>query len=356
MNSTKKEKKKLIIYIAVAYGITYLMGLLMWYGSSKGYDVTTFPLAQMMYPATGVMLALLITNKGEKKLPIGFFMSIILATIMTLVMAIFSVIKPCEPIEFNGTYTDVYNLISQYIMIIGSIIALIFLAVAGKEKRKNAGLSWNSWGKTIFVVVVFIAIYFVRTIVSTIVSGVIDGVGLQYMNEWLQIFKNPAIWITIVCLPINGILCFIPFFGEEYGWRYYLQPVLQKKFGMRAGVIVLGVVWGLWHAPLDFFYYTTTTGVQMLINQIIGCVFLGIVFAYAYMKTQNIWSVVCLHFLNNNLIPIITGVLSADVLENQVISWSDLPVSFIMNALCFGFFLLSDVFKKKEDEQVSVLS
>ena len=67
MNSTKKEKKKLIIYIAVAYGITYLMGLLMWYGSSKGYDVTTFPLAQMMYPATGVMLALLITNKGSSR-------------------------------------------------------------------------------------------------------------------------------------------------------------------------------------------------------------------------------------------------------------------------------------------------
>ena len=37
MEENQKEKKKLIIYIAVAYGITYLMGLLMWYGYTKGY-------------------------------------------------------------------------------------------------------------------------------------------------------------------------------------------------------------------------------------------------------------------------------------------------------------------------------
>ena len=47
----------------------------------------------------------------------------------------------------------------------------------------------------------------------------------------------------------------IIFFGEEYGWRYYLQPVLQKRFGLRAGVIILGVVWGLWHIPDDLFRY-----------------------------------------------------------------------------------------------------
>lgn len=36
---------------------------------------------------------------------------------------------------------SVYNLISQYILIIGSIVALVFLAVAGNEKRAAAGLT-----------------------------------------------------------------------------------------------------------------------------------------------------------------------------------------------------------------------
>ena len=353
MEMNQKEKKKLMIYIVIAYGITYLMGVLMWYGYTKGYDLGVFGTAQMMYPAAGVMLALFVTNKGEKKLPKGFFIVTLVTTIACLVLSVLSVCSPCPDLELSGMTISVYDLISQYCLIIGSVVALICLAIAGKEKRKNAGLSWHSWKNTILVIVIFIAIYFARTIVSVMASGVMEGVGLQYFKEWLQIFENPNVWSSIVALPINAILVFLPFFGEEYGWRYYLQPVLQKKFGLRAGVIILGIVWGLWHAPLDFFFYTTTTGVQMLISQIITCVSLGIFFAYAYMKTQNIWSVVCLHFLNNNLIPIITGTLSADVIEDQVIAWSDIPVLFVLNGLCFGFFLLADVFKKKEDEQVS---
>ena len=89
----------------------------------------------------------------------------------------------------------------------------------------------------------------------------------------------------------------------------------------------------------------------MIFVQQITCISLGIFFAYAYMKTQNIWVPVCLHYLNNNLIPIISGTLSADVMENQNVSWRDLPVAVVLNGLCFGFFLLADVFKKKEIEK-----
>ncbi|WP_337955694.1 CPBP family glutamic-type intramembrane protease [Clostridium sp. AF02-29] len=52
-------------------------------------------------------------------------------------------------------------------------------------------------------------------------------------------FQNPVMWINIVALPINYFFVFIAFFGEEYGWRYYLQPVLQKRFGLRAGMSAL---------------------------------------------------------------------------------------------------------------------
>ncbi len=42
------------------------MGLLMWYGSSRHYDLSTFPNAQMYYPAAGVMLGVLFTQKGMR--------------------------------------------------------------------------------------------------------------------------------------------------------------------------------------------------------------------------------------------------------------------------------------------------
>ena len=34
------EKKQLLIYVIIAYGITYVMGLLMWYGYGKGLNLS----------------------------------------------------------------------------------------------------------------------------------------------------------------------------------------------------------------------------------------------------------------------------------------------------------------------------
>ena len=67
------EKKQLLIYVIVAYGITYVQGLLMWYGYGKDLDLSAFPKAQMLYPAAGVMMAYLITKKEDKNLPKTFY-------------------------------------------------------------------------------------------------------------------------------------------------------------------------------------------------------------------------------------------------------------------------------------------
>jgi len=44
---------------------------------------------------------------------------------------------------------------------------------------------------------------------------------------------------------INGFFTF----GEEFGWRAYLQPKLMP-LGGRTAVLLVGLIWGLWHAPI----------------------------------------------------------------------------------------------------------
>ena len=48
MKLSQIQKKQLGIYVIIAYGITFLMGLPMGLGYNRGLDVSVFPNAQMM--------------------------------------------------------------------------------------------------------------------------------------------------------------------------------------------------------------------------------------------------------------------------------------------------------------------
>lgn len=62
----------------------------------------------------------------------------------------------------------------------------------------------------------------------------------------LQTMLPVLLVVSIIVGPtINGIFGF----GEEFGWRGYLLPRLMP-LGKPRAFAVLGMVWGLWHAPL----------------------------------------------------------------------------------------------------------
>lgn len=328
MKLSQIQKRQLGIYVIIAYGITFLMGLPMGLGYNQGLDVSVFPNAQMMYPAAGVMLAYLITEKGKAELPKRFFITYLAVTVLMLVSAVGSVFLP------DIAWLGVCNLL----MIGGSVLAWIMLLTEKKEKRIAYGLKGCNKKASALCVLLFIGLYLLRAILSYAVSGQISAVG--------EIAGDPMTWIMAGSLIINFFLVFIAFFGEEYGWRYYLQPLLQSRFGKRWGVILLGVVWGLWHLPVNFFYYSPGTGLISAAGQQITCITLGIFFAYAYMKTENIWVPVVLHFLNNNLVPIITGTYSADIIQGQTMSWADLIPLLVVNGVLFGGFLAAKEFRE----------
>lgn len=65
MKFTQTEKKQLLIYVIIAYGITYVLGLLMWYGYGKDLDLSAFPNARMLYPAVNCDDGLFNYQKGR---------------------------------------------------------------------------------------------------------------------------------------------------------------------------------------------------------------------------------------------------------------------------------------------------
>jgi hypothetical protein len=68
----------------------------------------------------------------------------------------------------------------------------------------------------------------------------------------VSMMPDPATLLTVLFFSslivgptINGVFGF----GEELGWRGYLLPKLMP-LGRARAYILLGIIWGLWHAPL----------------------------------------------------------------------------------------------------------
>lgn len=339
--TNETNKKQLFFFLLIAYGVTYVMGFLTWYGSTIPVEMSIFPNAQMFYPAAGVMLAYLLTNWSDSLLPRWFYLCFLLVTVLMLSFSVLSVAAPGQTVMLYGQPISLWAVLGQYVSIGGSLLCMILLLLSGKKRRAAYGLGWKNRKSSLFCIALFLLLYFGRAAIAYTMDG--------QPGILLEIFKNPDTWTYLLFLPVNFFLAYAAFLGEEYGWRYYLQPIMQKRFGLRAGVVLLGVAWGIWHIFLDFFYYTTPDmGLIMTLSQIVTCITLGIFFAWAYLKTENIWVPVIMHYLNNNLALVVANNYSAEVLENQQLTWSMIPTALLLDGLLFGLFLFAREFREKQ--------
>ena len=81
-------------------------------------------------------------------------------------------------------------------------------------------------------------------------------IGVALVPGALGSFKAPSLTMSllypvffIVVLVLDGPLL------EEPGWRGFALPRLQARWGPLVGTVILGIMWGSWHAPQ---YFTKT--------------------------------------------------------------------------------------------------
>lgn len=101
---------------------------------------------------------------------------------------------------------------------------------------------------------------------------------------FLQAEPLGSAWILLVCFAHNLLLG--GSLGEEIGWRGFLLPALLKEMSPIRASIVLAVVWGLWHLPIDLVAGFGVTGVYAVLARIIWTVPLTILFTWFYLRSQ----------------------------------------------------------------------
>lgn len=325
----KTSKRELTVFAVCAYAVPFLMMPLLYICLHNGQDTSIFANAQMFYPAAGVMLAFLLAKRQDT--PKRFYILHLAAAAVMLAASVLSAGMP------QAAWLGIANLV----IIVASVFGWIFLLTEKKEKREAYGLRLH--GR--FLTALGICVYFLA-VKTGIVFLSMAMQGGDSWAEYLAYWRTSAPWVMAVVLIPNFFLSFLPFFGEEYGWRYYLTPALQSRLGARRGALAVGVLWGLWHLPLNLFFYSPETSLQSIASQLVVCVTMGVFFTFAYEKCgKNIWLPVLLHYLNNNMILVWTG--TADI-GNQVIAWGDVAISAIMYGVVFLPFLAAKCYRRNQ--------
>jgi membrane protease YdiL (CAAX protease family) len=97
--------------------------------------------------------------------------------------------------------------------------------------------------------------------------------------------------MPIAAATINALLAF----GEELGWRGFLVPAL-RPLGTWATLLLSGLIWGLWHAPVILLGYnfarTDASGVLFMVG---GCVAWGVLLGWLRLRSASVWPAVFAH-------------------------------------------------------------
>jgi membrane protease YdiL (CAAX protease family) len=110
---------------------------------------------------------------------------------------------------------------------------------------------------------------------------------------------------TIVAVLVSPIANSLATFGEEFGWRAYLLPRLLP-LGWRKAMLLLGLIWGVWHWPVIFMGYEYGFNYPgypylgpLLFIWITFC--FGVFLAWLTLRAKSVWPAVIGHAAINGI-------------------------------------------------------
>lgn len=103
----------------------------------------------------------------------------------------------------------------------------------------------------------------------------------------------------------NGIFISIGALGEELGWRTYMHPKLEQRFGPIAGILIGGIIWGIWHFPANTMGHNFGTDYwgepwSGYIAFTLNTIAMGALLYLVTKKSGSVWPAAFLHAVNNS--------------------------------------------------------
>ena len=211
------------------------------------------------------------------------------------------------------------------------LLAFIF---AFRDKSMSLGKSLRTFNLKaagrwyLFALVVYPLTFLIATVVG-------QATGILTTNNW-----QGYPMFVLMALPTALIFAFF----EEFAWRGYLEPLLEKRgFSQAVASLVVGIIWVTWHIPLFVYKYYDIYGVAPVRSFTLFAITLLItaqVYGIMRRRSQTVWTSVLMHGIGNAFaLPLIIG--ENAIWTSYSFEWLILPTpSSILSMALWAIILL----------------
>ena len=280
------------------------------------------------------------TTKNENAKRLGIYLIIVLAFMLLYILCV-------KPMHESST---VYYIIYMIFSFSPAIASLITRAVT-KEGFRDMKLHLHLTGNIRYYLIAFglpLVCLSAMFLLPVFVSGHAAWLGGFTFGN---VLSNTFLLFAFSAVQSIGLL------GEELGWRGYMNQKMESLLGTLGTCLIGGIVWGLWHLPMDVAGYlngngTLTEALGSTLGRLVMLTCFGAFLMWLTKKTNTVFPAVIAHFMYNESQGAVMSLLAqGNIPENASLPlWTDVMryLPLIVIAVIFMILLLKN--KKKENK------
>lgn len=182
-----------------------------------------------------------------------------------------------------------------------SVIMLIFAfipAIIAFITNKKEGGTWKDLKFFKPSLIDALWAFFIPILYSGIIISTQILLDVRTVPDWSKIGSPLMVALQLVLGYPFVVLLIL---GEEIGWRGYLQEKVINGFGAFKGILLLGLVWGIWHMPiaLQGVNFPNHPYIEAFMTYPLIGIALSLIIAYLGFNRYSIFIGALLHASNN---------------------------------------------------------
>ena len=224
------------------------------------------------------------STKNENVKQLGIFLLTVFAFMLLFVLCI-------KPLKVSNMAFYIIYMVFSFSPAIASLIARAVTKEGFRDMKLHLKLSGNfKWYLLAFGLPLIC--FSAKFLMPIIISG---------HSDWLSGFTAQNVLSNIFTLAAMSAVMSIGLIGEELGWRGYMDRKMEPLFGTVVTCIVSGIVWGLWHLPMDMAGCdgVITDAFIMCGGRMIQLTLYGVFLMWLTKKTDSVFPAVIGHYMFN---------------------------------------------------------